>query len=351
MSDLPHISAKSLEAGIRNLKNMDLIEVSMVKVMQWNGAIARGIKITDKGMEYNSSFYAPHAMDFLRSMEEDNKKLLDEKDRSILERDRRILELEEMIKKLNIAENSYIESKNEPKTEQKPITEPKSEPTPQEQKEVETPPVKEQEEMPKEAEPNSKESKPTEQDNFDEHSGRITRTPPSEDDENERWLYIDDIDEFMDIVTKDFGKSSLPICNMVDGWDARSTFYINSYNKLSIVLPDGTFNQIRNPQHVRIFWDWAFKNQHRIGDVIDFSKPLDEKELNRIFKGRKLNVYGINCTVYEIRKLEDMEKFNIILKDDNQDRFLSIFNPKLQKPLAFTSQECVEKVLELTRKG
>ena len=71
-NDLPQISEKTLEASLLALKKMELIEVDMIVMVNWNNARVRGIKITPKGMKYNSSFYSPNSTEVISNLEKES---------------------------------------------------------------------------------------------------------------------------------------------------------------------------------------------------------------------------------------------------------------------------------------
>ena len=84
-------------------------------------------------------------------------------------------------------------------------------------------------------------------------TARLKPSVPSMPIENE-------VETFTLEVTKRFGKSSQLICNFVPNWMKETTFYINSYNKLSIITPNGEYKQLIDPIQVNRFWQWLFKN-------------------------------------------------------------------------------------------
>jgi len=66
--------------------------------------------------------------------------------------------------------------------------------------------------------------------------------------------------------------TSAPICNMIEGWPKNTTFYLNSYGKLSSSSSNMDFEQVKNPFEINKFWTWLFKNQNRIGELVDLNK-------------------------------------------------------------------------------
>jgi hypothetical protein len=95
-----------------------------------------------------------------------------------------------------------------------------------------------------------------------------------EQEKDEDTINYDDLGftELIKTVTKEFGTTAEPICNAVEGWYKETTFYINSYNKLTVLTPKGDIVQIKNPIDVNKFWRYIDKNRDKIGKVIDFTK-------------------------------------------------------------------------------
>lgn len=75
LSDLPQISESTLEASLRTLKEMELIQVEMVAVPQWKNTFARGIKISSKGLKYNSKFYKQKEKIVIEALEREIREL------------------------------------------------------------------------------------------------------------------------------------------------------------------------------------------------------------------------------------------------------------------------------------
>jgi len=58
MSDLPEMGQKTIEASLKRLKEVGLIETTIVEVRNGNPRI-RGLRLTTKGKEYNSYLVLP----------------------------------------------------------------------------------------------------------------------------------------------------------------------------------------------------------------------------------------------------------------------------------------------------
>ena len=88
--DLPQISEKTLEEGLRVLKAMELIEVQMITVPSWHNAYVRGICILPKGLEYNGTYY---------QIEE--KEIIDSLTKQMSAKDQEIAKLKEELENIN----------------------------------------------------------------------------------------------------------------------------------------------------------------------------------------------------------------------------------------------------------
>ncbi len=114
--------------------------------------------------------------------------------------------------------------------------------------------------------------------------------------------------DFIDAVTRDFGLTSAPICNYVNNsgsWNRATTFYINSYKKLSVTPPEGENYQLKEPETIHDFWKWLYKNQHRIGDVINIVANPTVQMLNIRYKDATLYVEGNLSKFYEVVEHND----------------------------------------------
>jgi len=141
-------------------------------------------------------------------------------------------------------------------------------------------------------------------------------------------------------VTKEFSLTSAPICNRVPSWDKETIFYINSYNKLTVLTPTGNTIQIKEPTAVHDFWKYIDRNRHQIGKVIDFSKELTVDELNYRYAKMEIKLQEHKFRVYKIEKLEDGVKISLSKSDSDKISFIS----KDGEAIMFGLEEC-EKVL------
>ena len=260
--DLPQISEKTLEESLRVLKAMELIEVQMISVPQWNNAYVRGIAILPKGLEYNARYYQANEQEIIENLKE-----------QMLTQKQEIRELKEQLKALESTErdNKIVEE--------------------------------------------AIDDNATDYDDLE-------------------------FEVLIETVTKAFGATSQPICNGVKGWKKEVQFYINSYNKLTILSPTGEVVQLKNPIEISDFWNYLSKNRHQIGKVIDFTKKLDVEELNKRYVQMKIVIQEQIFKVHKIEKFKDGVQVAIKSSDNQKIAMLS----KEGKAMVLGLEEC-EKVL------
>ena len=101
------------------------------------------------------------------------------------------------------------------------------------------------------------------------------------------------MDDFAKRVRNRFILISQPICDGVKGWQKETTFYINSYGKLSITTPNGDFSQLTDPILINKFWRWLYLHQKRIGEVVEFKRVRENiNELNQKYRDTKIKIDG-----------------------------------------------------------
>lgn len=363
--DLPQMGTSSLEANLRELKNMELIEVEMIKVPQWNNATVRGIKITAKGLEYNNHFIKPDEKKVIQVLQEQ------------IELDRlKIQELEAKLKSPSKSpENSNPpktkelkeiekskEEKKETTTVQKPLDiekikdELKAEIVPEIREVIQQTllSLQKPEEIKEEEESKNEEIKKEEfnEEEFNREDYDIEldiNMPENREIREHDIVNRDDLDElvrvkeveirkeegskykglslsdFIEVVTRDFGITSAPICNYVNNgdWLKGTIFNINSYKKISVTSSQGENYQLKDPNYIHRFWLWLYKNQHRIGDVINYSAKPSIQTLNIRYRGAtlKINHNGDDC-LYKFKEVVDagpnLVKIEIIEPKNNQ---------------------------------
>jgi DNA-binding HxlR family transcriptional regulator len=236
LSDLPTIGIKTLEASLKALKDLGLIECKMVEVPQWKGKFKyRGMKLTSKGKEYNAKLILPTQDKKMRDLEKKNRELEEENKK-----------LQEIINNMSVSES-----------------------------EVST--------------PNQEEPKPI-----------VPEMPTKQP-----------IEIFIDDVVKRFGRSSQPICNAVPTWNKETTFYINIYNRLSVITPANEHKQLKDPLLIYSFWQWLYANSRRIGDKIDFNKKPTIKELEKRFLNQTVLINDRKERVHEFVEVADGVKIKV----------------------------------------
>ncbi|SFV71626.1 hypothetical protein MNB_SV-13-1477 [hydrothermal vent metagenome] len=162
--------------------------------------------------------------------------------------------------------------------------------------------------------------------------------------DNDSTNKYDDLEltELVQAVTKDFGETSEPICNCVKGWVKETTFYINSYNKLTLLSPSGNVVQIKNPIEINNFWKYIDKNRHQIGNLIDFEKDLSVKELNKRYLGLDIDLNDKKCSVDKIEEFKNGVK--ISLKEIESGKIATISRDG--EPTVFGLEECEKFLLK-----
>jgi len=146
--------------------------------------------------------------------------------------------------------------------------------------------------------------------------------------------------ELIETVTKEFGATSEPICNAVDGWQKETEFYINSYNKLSVLSPSGKVAQLKNPIEINNFWKYISENRDQIGKVIDFTKELNLDVLNERYSQMNIVLEDSKFKVYKIKKVKDGVQVSIQNSENGNIAMLS----RDGEAIVFGLEEC-ERVL------
>jgi hypothetical protein len=107
--------------------------------------------------------------------------------------------------------------------------------------------------------------------------------------------------------------------------------------------------QLKDPREINKFWKWLYLHQNRVGDIIDFKKPLDAKELNKRYRGENLE---IGDEKYKLHKIEDVKdgKVKITLKD-KKGKIATISDKTggTKRPLTYPPELCEKIILSLIR--
>jgi len=242
---------KTVEASLTKLKFLNLIETKRVKVDEWNKKRTyRAIKPTILGIEYNLSHYKEEKHNKSVELEKENEQYRVEMD-AIQSRN---MELESQNRELEFKNKSLIIQSNETSISTS---------------------VKSEESTPKIEEPK--------------------KVAPKEEE-------LKDIDTFRKKTIKEFAQSGKALCNCVanqDKWAKDTTFYINSYSRLSIYLPNGELKQIVEPKKINNFWRWLFAHQHRLGELLNTNKKAKIATLLK-FIGKS---FFINNQQFKIERL------------------------------------------------
>ena len=279
MSDLPCLGEKTFEASLKVLKEFGLVQCKVVRVLHWQGKpYIRGVKLTEKGQEYNNKLILPTQDKKLRSVEK---------------------ELKEALAKITILE------------EKEKI---------QKQTKEEVKGVKEEEK--------SQKAKPTEP--------KTTPTAPKKEE----------IDNFIEENIKYFGMTSKPICNFVPTYNKETTFYINCFNRLSMIMPNGKVHHLTNPETTNAFWQWLFLNPQRVGDKINFSKNPTIKKLKQRFINRVIEINGKKRQIIDVIEVENGVKLKIREQNGTE---LFIINSDTKEDMVFELENCQKVILEILK--
>jgi len=128
---------------------------------------------------------------------------------------------------------------------------------------------------------------------------------------------------FIDDVSKKYQKLSKPICNCVPTWQKEIEFFINSYNKLTIKLKTGEFKQLKDPNKIKSFWEYLYKNPINIGRVIDFSKPINYSELVNRYRFTTIKWGKDRATIVDFHEKDIAKTASIeILVDDTTESMI-----------------------------
>ena len=278
---MPLLHEKTLEASLKVLKDLELIETTLIEYKPWSTTRKfRGLRLTDKGKEYNAHLVLPP------------------QDEKVIELQKKVTEL---TKELQVQKD---ETKREKELREKI------------EKDLKT----------------QNKTPSTEQ----------TKPKPTK-------IFNQDFVDFIEQTKKDFAKTSEPICNCVPNWDKQTIFSINSYNKLSVLLPTGEYKQIANPQHINDFWHWLHENQDRVGDVIDFSKKLDLQELQKRYIGTDIYINKEKIQISNIIPIEN-SKVKIELQSYQHGKKTILKDAKSHSDVIFSIDECEKMILDFMKR-
>ena len=318
-NDMPQIGKKTLEASLKELENKGLIEKNVLNIPCWDNSRARGIKITSNGMEYNSSLYTPSHQAIINAYQE----RIDELEKNQKERE------DEPTTTKKICKSSDQKEQNGGRNlgQEKEIgsvhrTEQRGE---------------------QEIERNNTGSTIESSLEFAQNSSEVTASASQNSGAK---APVPSLEDFVKKIRNRFLLTSEPICNMVEGWQKETTFYINSYGKLSLTTPNMDFLQLDNPIAINKFWKWLFKNQNRIGKIIDFKQITENlPELNNRYKDKQIKING------KIRWIEELIDKNegVAIKVRNEHGNVTILVNASKEPIVYgydVLEKFISKVLE-----
>jgi DNA-binding PadR family transcriptional regulator len=155
-----------------------------------------------------------------------------------------------------------------------------------------------------------------------------------------------DIEFFIEDVTRRFGRSSEPICNLVPQWNKETTFYINSYNRLSYLTPQNEYKQLQDPFQIKKIWHWLFDHSNRIGDKIDFSQTPTIQQLKDRFIGRNIKIGTNQSTINNLVEAPNGVKIEVRTKEDKVG---FLIDSKTGKAKIFELGYCQKVILEVLK--
>jgi hypothetical protein len=125
----------------------------------------------------------------------------------------------------------------------------------------------------------------------------------------------------------------------VPKWNIKTTFYINSYNKLSTLTPDNNSKQLKDPLEISHFWEWLFTHTQRIGDKVNFDKTPTVKELEKRFLNQTILIGKNREIVREFLETEEGIKIKV---EDEKGKIRFIVDSRTQKDKVFELGEVRE---------
>ena len=258
---------KTVEASITVLKKLSLIHTIRCEIKDWSlTRTYRAIAISSLGKEYNLSYYKEDEYQNSVELEKENEIYRVENDKvhtqnMELESKNSTLELQNRMLNLQIEGDETVQKASVEVLEKF------------EALKMENKALKERIEM---------------QENRENSSSQKIE---------------EDIDTFRKKTIKEYAESGKALCNAVknnDNWLIDTNFYINSYSRLSIYLPNGESKQIAEPKKIENFWKWLFYHQHRVGKLVKTKQKANISTLIPL----KGSVITMNQISYKIHDLE-----------------------------------------------
>ena len=150
------------------------------------------------------------------------------------------------------------------------------------------------------------------------------------------------IDLFKEKVTKVFSRNQKFLCNAVEGWSKETIFYINSYNRLSILTHEKKQKQLKDPLQIHNFWEWLFNHSERIGNLIDFNKEPTLQELKVYYLHKNVIVNNKKFKIRDIVSNGNLVKLQI---EDIRGNICLLLDGKNNKKF-FSLKRCQEIILK-----
>ena len=328
IEDMPQIGEKTLEASIKELEYKGLISKTIVQVPRWRNARVRGIKISVKGMEYNNSLYAPTHQAIIDAFQQtiaDLREQLEQKDRQLTLGAETLTPVSAPITPTLTPTTSPILPPTTPVST--PIQSPKEE----------IPTAIKSEVKAVVSEPKATISEPK----------AVVSKPKATIFEPKSPLTSECFENFVRKIRNRFILTSEPLCNLVEGWQKETIFYINSYGKLSVITPNKDFKQLENPIQINTFWKWLFQNQNRVGELIDLEIINRQiTELNQEYKDKEIILNG------KIRWIDEIVSINegVAVKVRNEKGEVAIVMNRLKEPLIY-DYKGLERFIDKIRVG
>ena len=138
-------------------------------------------------------------------------------------------------------------------------------------------------------------------------------------------------------ITRRYKKNQKPICNQVDGWLAKTEFYINNYGNLAVLTPEKDFKQVDGISDVNQFWEWLFNHQDSIGITKKIPKRPNISSLLK-FIGEK---FKLNDEIlYTLKEIIPKEEGIILYFIHPNEGLLRLTSNRINK--LYTVQECLK---------
>lgn len=298
------LGQKTIEAAITKFKKLGLIETKLVKVEQWNSnENFRGVKLTDKSLNYSLSHYKPAVHQEIVDLKKENENIRVKNDELLI----KDMKLEEELKEYK-AYRQAIQMQDDINESLDETVRNNLYLLAEQKEEIEL--LKYQLKKTKD-ELNLKIEEI-------EDIKKSSNVSPKKKDE--------DLEKFIKKIINQYSKTGLPICNSVtneDNWLREVVFTINSYHKLSFTIEDGTEKQIVSSKKIVNFWRWLYANQHRVGVILDTKNPPNISHLDN-FIDQSVILNEKICLIHKIKAV--IGGVQIILVNNDTGQLIQLYN-------------------------